>query len=151
VASCLGWHLFRYTPVRPHRGDGTFKDLTRRFGPLVVLQGWTISLPPFDLGKPEHTEYHLASLTNIRSRCGVYFAVVDSDRPWRELDAAYSAARVRLQLVNSMDNCVIDVEGRLCDFTWWTGGSHPGFAALYDLDTSFFEPDEAEEYRLRVW
>jgi hypothetical protein len=104
-------------------------------------------MPEFDLGKPHRAEYRLAGLANIGRNCGVHLAIRDHDRRWwgetRQLEG-----QLRMEMVNSRGQSVVNVSGRLGDYRWW------GFSdlhSLYQIDKSFFIPDSEEEYRLRIF
>src|SRR5690349_11539523 len=60
--------------VRPHIGDGVFKDHSWRFPWRTVglpVPGYQIDFPEFDLGKEFDATYHVEQLPQIRSKVGV--------------------------------------------------------------------------------
>jgi hypothetical protein len=133
-------------PIPPHRGDGRFEDLSWFAGPLPI-PGYSITMPEFDLGTSRESDYRLANLTNIGQPCGVYLAIFD---PKLELfgETKGFEGKLRLELLDSHDNAVVDVSGRLGDFIWWGSDSRHG---LYLLDKSFFRPNVHETYRLHLF
>lgn len=68
-------------PVLPHRGDGTFQDLSRRVGGVPVY-GYSITLPEFDLGASYQAEFSMSGLQDIRRRCVVCLATKDPFDRW---------------------------------------------------------------------
>jgi hypothetical protein len=131
-------------PIAPHRGDGQFQDISHRAGPFR-LRGYTISMPEFDLGQPHQQEYRLADLPELGPECGVHLAVRGRNGGWGT-NATRLNGELRLELINSKGNVVVNVSGKLGDYTWWGFGD---MHALYQLRRSFFRPDRREEYRLR--
>ena len=131
-------------PVPSHRGDGNFQDISW-WGPLPI-QGYSISMPDLDLAIAHQSEYRLADLTDIGRPCGVYLVIRDPDdglgRNTKQFDG-----HLQLAVIDSQNRPVVDVSGRLGDFIWWGWDYRHG---LYQLDRSFFTPDEHEEYRLRI-
>lgn len=141
----VGYGMFCLPTIPPHRGDGSFQDLSRRAGPFA-LPGYCISMAEFDLARSHEAEYHFTALPNIGRKCGVHLAIRDHDGRWwgttRHLNG-----KLTLELLNSEGHKVVAAGGRLGDYIWW------GFSdlhALYQMEKSFFTPDGKQEYRLRV-
>jgi hypothetical protein len=131
--------------IASHHGDGVFHDLSRRGVLSVVIPGYSISMPGFDLGKPHRAEYRFGGLANIGPKCGVHLAIRDHTGRWW-IETRHLNGSVHLELLNSHGQPVVNVSGRLGDYTWW------GFSdlhVLYQRDKSFFKPDSKEEYCLR--
>ncbi len=137
--------LFVVAPIPPHHGDGEFHDITRKPGPLVI-RGYEISMPSFDLGKPLTAEYHLASLPDIGRDCGTYLAYRDPK------SLSYGLHRLldgwlELEVTDRRGRVVAASSGRLRDYTCMqTLDLH----AFYQLNKSSFRPDRGEEYTIRL-
>jgi hypothetical protein len=54
--------------------------------------------------------------------------------------------KVKLELLNSQEEVIVNVKGRLGDYIWW---GFDDLHVLYQLDKSYFNPDSDEEYRIR--
>ncbi|HEV7669380.1 MAG TPA: hypothetical protein VGS22_12720 [Thermoanaerobaculia bacterium] len=103
-------------------------------------------MPELDLSSPHESEYRLTDLPYIGRPCGVYLAIRDHDDGlWR--DTKKFDGKLRLELLDSRSQPVVDVSGRLGDFIW---SESDDLHALYQRDRSFFTPDPDEEYRLRL-
>lgn len=132
-------------PLAAHRGDGAFRDESGRIGPVFV-QGYTISMPEFGLGRPHEAEYRLAELPEIEKGCGIYLAIVhEQGTPLLE-DKQELDGKLEFELLDSDGGLVSSVAGRLGDYIWAHGGNYE----LYQMDKSFFLPDREKDYTLRV-
>jgi len=150
AAAFLGAGAWIMAPIRGHRGDGQFQDITRFLGPIPI-RGYTISMSKFDMGEPYQAEYHVAELPNIGQHCGVYLAFDDPADSWVFKDTKNVGGQLRLELLNSRGTVLVDTSGKLGDYLWYGEfGGRSDFHALYKLDESFFVPDRREEYLLRV-
>jgi len=113
----VGRGMFWLPSISSHEGDGTFRDLSHRAGPLAV-RGYCISMPEFDLANPYQAEYRLANLPNIGKECGVHLAIRDhDDRLWGETQGF--DGRLELEMLDKQRHSVLAVRGRLGDFIWW--------------------------------
>lgn len=127
----------------PHRGDGTFKDLSGFIGPTYI-RGYSIRMPEFDLAEAHEAEYQVSQLRDIGYDCKVFLAIDASTRVGEYQDDV--DGYLDLELRDSQDNVVMSVQGRLGDFIWACGGDYK----LYQLDKSSFSPDPREDYTLRI-
>jgi hypothetical protein len=137
--------LFVLTPVPAHRGDGDFRDISWRSGPLAV-RCYDISMPSFDLGGSQAAEYRVAALPDVWDDCGVYLAYRDpqllSDRLRRQL-----GGRLELEVLDGRGRVVAQARGSLKDFICFeTRDLH----AFYQHPNSFFAPDGGERYTVRL-
>lgn len=80
ACSWIGWRLFSMPAIPSHRGDGIFRDLSRR--EPFANRGYDVSMPEFDLAEPHETEYRLAGLVDIGRTCGVHMAIRDPKSQW---------------------------------------------------------------------
>lgn len=126
-----------------HQGDGVFADLSGKAGPLI--RGYAISMPEFDLGEPFKAEYRLSKVPSIGRECGVYLVIPRRAGEFLK-DEKHCDGSLRLELTDSRGSTVMSADGRLGDYTWALGGRYE----LYQLDETFFTPDPAEQYVLRV-
>lgn len=134
-----------WAPLSPHRGDGVFQDKSGWRGPIFV-NGFTISMPEFDLDRTHEAEYHFTNLPNIKKTCGIYLAIAhDGGAPPLRNEKNIDGT-LEFELMDSDGDFVTTVGGRLGDYIWAHGGKYE----LYQLDKSFFRPDPKEEYKLRV-
>lgn len=148
----LGWRLFALPVIPSHRGDGVFRDLSRR--EPFANRGYDVSMPEFDLAEPHQAEYRLAGLTDIGRKCGVHLAIRNPEgRLWWEgaggQELRADGGELRLELLDATGLAIVSVHGTLGDYTW-SGYAHLQAVSLYQSDKSFFMPDSKEEYRLRV-
>ena len=139
------YSMFWLPSIPEHEGDGTFENLSRRAGPFA-LPGYSVSMPEFDLAKPHRAEYRVAGLTNIGQECGVYLAIRDHDNHWWG-ETGHMDGSLELELLDSHEQSLVTVRGRLGDYTWW------GFSdlhVLYQLHKSRFTVDTKEAYRVVI-
>ena len=112
------------------------------------MPGYSINMPEFDLANPLQADYRVSGLTNVGHNCGIYLAIHDHDGRWwdstktRELNGM-----LQLTLIDSRDQVVVNVSGRLGDFIWWGARDMHG---LYQMAKSFFSANKGEEYRFRI-
>jgi hypothetical protein len=155
VFGCIAFAAVRPAPLTGYRGDGTFQDRTRRSGPLLI-RGYDISMPEFDLGRPFEAEYRVAGLPDIGKKCGIYLAMPFKPRL---SDTDKIGGSLGFELLDSHDRTLAKASGKLGEYIWAEGGKYE----LYQLkesprrketpaptEDSFFRPDPKEEYRLRV-
>jgi len=131
--------------IRSHHGDGAFRDLSRRFGP-VPAPGYSISFSEFDLGFPHQGQYRFGGLTNIGRECGVYLAIRDPEfrLAWDGSIERDGKGNLKISVLNSKAQSVLNVSGQLRDYVWGGAGD---MDRLYQSG-SFFSPDINEEYIL---
>ena len=151
VAAVLNYQVFvPMRPLRPHRGDGAFRDLSRRVNGWPYY-GYGIRFRHFDLGEEYHAEFRLTGLPEIGRRCGVCLAIEDPDDRWREKSEKDLRGSVRLELVDRRGQPLAQAGGSLLDFNWTTLPVGKGmYARVLYQDGSFFKPVAGEEYCVRI-
>lgn len=134
--------MFRMPPLKPHVGDGVFKDISFRFGPFPI-RGYSIDFPRLKLRQKLAASYRIADLPRLGS-VGVYFVVIGPSEHCLDGD-------LDVKVLDSAGKTVVDVQERLGRMIW---SSHyadgQNCYALYDLDKSFFEPRRGMAYQLTV-
>ena len=150
VMSCTIYQMFFALPhIQSHQGDGRFENHSHRIGPFAI-SGYSIMMPKFVLNKPKHIEYRLTKLPYIRRRCGVFFAVNTDDDNWREKLQIDLCATLQLEIIGSSGETVVNLSGKLSDFTVYSS-SVMDFIALYPRNNnSVFVPDPREKYIVRI-
>jgi hypothetical protein len=122
VACALLWFLVAYAmPIRPHQGDGVFKDISWWAGPLRV-KGYLIDMPKFDLGQAQSGNYKLRGLINIGQKCDVYLAIEDPDDTWFDKEKRYLTGKLSFKVTDSNGQVVAEESGKLGDYIWWDQG-----------------------------
>jgi hypothetical protein len=98
------WEAFVFRSIEPHQGDGVFENLARRAGPFAI-NGYGVSMPEFDLGKPfeAESEYQVAGLLRLHRHCGVYLAIRDA-----RFDRSATGGNLRLNATDSTGHSVLD-------------------------------------------
>jgi hypothetical protein len=143
----LGYACFSLPAIRPHQGDGVFQDLSWRAG-IFPITGYSISFPEFDLANEYQASFRFSGVPNIRKKCGVYLAIRDPKGYWDEDERIKQLkATMQLELLDSRGATVLKVRGKLKDFIWYGSRDIHG---LYRLKESFFSPETAEEYTLKI-
>jgi hypothetical protein len=138
--------------IEPHAGDGEFRNISRRAGPLA-LPGYMIEFPEFDLGKPHKAVYRFSSLPALglgfsRRPCGMYLVIPENRDAWGlNLVQVGGIASVATELRDSRGEVVAQTQGKLHDMIW---GNWHGANRLYQLRLSFFDPVNSESYTLQV-
>jgi hypothetical protein len=83
VLAVAGWTVYSFfsmPAVRPHVGDGRFKDISWRFPWVTVglpVHGYEINFDEFDLGNEFDATYHIEQLPSFGGDVGIYLTVVD--------------------------------------------------------------------------
>src|SRR5262245_51767930 len=96
----IAWGMFFLPTIPPHRGDGTFQNISRRAGPFAI-PGYSISMPEFDLAEPHQAEYRVADLANIGGDCMLYLSINDPEYKWlfKHREIRQLVGRLHLQVV----------------------------------------------------
>lgn len=136
-----------YRNLRPHSGDGTFRDTSWRSG-LLWISGYTITFPEFNLNTEYETTFALANLSNIRRDAGIYLCVDNAGRKWNDTTISQLEANFQFQLADSTGGIVAQLDVPLKSLVWSTHSDTVD--ALYQLDKSFFRPDPQQRYTLHV-
>jgi hypothetical protein len=132
--------------IPSHLGDGTFLDLSHRRGPFM-FQGYSVTMPMFDMGVGGRGEYRVARLPYVGKQCGVHLAFCDSKAScWTDEEIHQIAAEIDLELVDSRNNVLIKTKGKLGEYIWCRRAD---MVYLYRLNGSFFVPKTEETYCVR--
>lgn len=143
VSFCCANCLWMPT-IPPHRGDGQFENVSRRYY-FAAVPGYTISMPKFDLGKDFKGEYKVTGMANVGEGIlymGMRYAPFEIWTKDREFEGWLD-----LEMVDKHGNALVNVSGKLGDYVWFGTGN---LNALYQYPQSGFRPNINEEYRIRI-
>jgi hypothetical protein len=140
--------------VQPHRGDGKFENHSSRFPWAhfgMPVPGYTINFEEFDLANAFDATYRVEQLPIVDKQLGIYLSVMDHDNKFRTDEARNQlAAKIEITIVDQQGKTVCHVEQPLAKMRWaWPEGGRDTYG-VYDLDQSFFMPQNDSHYRLQV-
>jgi hypothetical protein len=152
-----GWAIYSFfamPPVRPHVGDGRFKNTSWRFPWVTVgipVPGYEINFDEFELGNDFDATYHIEQLPNFGGELGIYLSVVD---PRHELQSDESRhklnASVDIEVVDGDGKRVCQVQQALGKMTWADPEGGADTYGLYLLPQSFFTSKHGEGYQIHL-
>jgi hypothetical protein len=137
-------------PLSPHKGDGTFKDVSWRF-PYdhfgIAVWGYLTSFPEFDLGNDYEAEFKVANLPDIGNEVLVYLAVND---PGRTIGAFKDAltAEWEYEVADSEGRVVVADKRPIRKFVWSEPSRLGDTYGVYEL--RYFQPRKGGRYTIRV-
>jgi hypothetical protein len=153
VVALTGIRWIMMPTVRPHQGDGEFKNISWRFPyPYfgLPIAGYTIDFPRFDLAKEFHDSYRLADLPILENQPMIYLAVTDPDKRWRDAAARRKlTARVQFEVRDEQGKLVYEVDQSLGKMIWADPEGGKGSYGVYMLEPRFI-PRGGARYLLRV-
>ncbi len=115
------------------------KDISLRFL-WYKIRGYQISFPSFPLNSPTSEEYTLANLPTL-PYCGLYLGI---NGPKEKTNVGHW----NLTLLGTAGDSLREVSLNT-DQMIWASGSRDDFN-LYDLDKSFFDPQDKQAYTVRI-
>src|SRR5205085_5162842 len=130
--------------IPPHRGNGQFENVARRYG-FAAVPGYTVSMPKFDLGQDFKGEYQVAGMANVGTGT-LYLGLRDAPfEIWT--NSRDFEGWLDLEMVDKNGKAIVSVSGKLGEYVWFGTGN---LNALYQSPQSHFRPIINEEYRIRI-
>ena len=151
LSSCAphGSGTYFTSGVRDYTGDGTIQDTSQRGG-FFPTRSYMVTLPSFPLNRPYEHTFRLDGLPTIEGKpTEIAFFVPNS---FSQAHTPNAHSSVEFSVTTADSRRVTSVSSTLGALIW-SSPPHPihySGNALYQLDTSFFQPVAGERYRLHV-
>lgn len=131
-----------------HQGDGQFKDISRRVG-IFVNEGYSISMPEFDLSKPHQAEYKVAALPRIGERIYRIYLVIPDENQTLDNERIGCESMISVQLSDSLKNTLFTVGGHLQSLDRSTRMDREG-AQFFQIANTHGNLNSREKYTFTV-
>jgi len=149
ACSCVSQRTGSYftSGLRSYRGDGVIEDTSQR-AILFGTRGYLVAMPRFQLDRPFDGTFRLGGLPIIEDKkTGVALIVPDTFSRERMPN---TNSIIEYSVIDSQGKEITHVKSALGALIWSSPiHGHLG-SALYQLDTSFFQPASGASYRLHV-
>jgi hypothetical protein len=139
--------LFIMPRIPPPQGDGTFSNISRRYGPFAA-PGYKITMPEFEMSDKVAAEYQIVNMPSIGEDCYLFFAIRNPEKdPFAGLRGLTDAS-VAIELVEKSGEPIIAMSGKLHEFRIMVSSNN--YMSLYQLGKSSFVPKEGGDYVIRL-
>jgi hypothetical protein len=151
----LASHLWlAMPPLRPHHGDGKFKDISWRWPwgtSGIPVRGYTIMFPTFALRDKYENDFHIRNLPDIGGCPVVYLCINDPEgRLSRDVARKQLTARVYFDVLDENGRSVCQVDQSLAKMYWADSEGAANCYGLYMLPDSCFSVRKGGRYLLHV-
>ena len=150
IFGAVAKHPYMKKEIALYSGPGDIKDISFRFL-FFPVKGYNITFPYFYLSRQKSETYKLTGLP-AKKQAGIYLVVEEKENYWdKDENKARLKAKVEFIIKDSKGKIVLHVNDYLKDMIWMTP-PETGLAgrALYNMDTSFFNPKKNETYKLSM-
>lgn len=140
--------------VRPHTGDGSFRNVSWRFPWQSVglpVTGYSIHFPRFDLEQSFEATYQFTDLPNLGKPAVIYLCIHDpaAGAVGGYVNRVLTTANFIFELRDDSGSIVAGVDRPLSKMTRTNEGGQ-GCWGFYDPDHSPFYSRQSSQYRLHV-